>query len=249
MHTTNWNKKLTDPATYKSSWDWTVSNSEYHFDNERQDKEGEWFKILGRFPNPESWQQEMQTIIDESKAISWETRKYFGDYDDVSPMLEQEEYDIIQGHGDPKLELSNMLDDFSNLPVLKSMCDYFALTESTDLSEGLKKKYRSHVQHTGQMFNRHIDKLWDWKPSDPEQICRISIFLTDWEPGQFYQYGTYTYTNWKAGDCHTFDWANVPHATANASNTLRTTLLLTGLKTDRTREIIESGNASNIFIV
>lgn len=247
MHDTNWNKKLTNPDDYNSSWEWTVANSEYHFDNTRYDKEGEWYKILGRFSDPSVWHDEMSALIKDSSPINWETRKYFGDSEEVSPMIIQEEYDIIKGGGDPKLEITNMLDDFESLPVLESMCEYFGLEDAPSLRSGLKKKYRAHVQLTGQMFNRHIDKLWEWCPDDPERVCRISIFLQDWEPGQFYMYGTKVLTHWRAGEAHIFDWANVPHATANCSSTPRALLLITGLKSDRTREIIKNGSVDNVF--
>lgn len=247
MYQTNWNKTLTNPDDYDSSWDWTVANSEYHFDNTVHDEEGTWYKELGRFPNPELWQEEMATVIKRSAPINWETRKYFGDSFEVSPMLSKEEYDIAKAGGNPKLEITNMLDEFDDLPVLKSMCDYFGIEDAPNLKKGLKKKYRSHAQFTGQMFNKHIDKLWEWCPEDPERIVRIAIFLQDWVPGQFYMYGTKVLTHWRAGEAHIFDWANVPHATANCSSDPRVSLLLTGLKSDRTRAIIEQGTKDTIF--
>jgi len=39
----------------------------------------------------------------------------------------------------------------------------------------------------------------------------------------------------------------VPHATANASNTPRATLQVTGLKTDRTREILKNASKDRVF--
>jgi hypothetical protein len=120
------------------------------------------------------------------------------------------------------------------------MADYFGL-------EGAGTKKRAHVQLTGQMFNLHIDKLWDRCPEDPERVARITIMLDDWQPGQFYMYGNYVYSHWQAGEAHIFDWANVPHATANASNHPRPTIQITGLKTDRTRAIIENGSRDTIF--
>ena len=50
-----------------------------------------------------------------------------------------------------------------------------------------------------------------------------------------------------AGEAHIFDWANVPHATANASNMVRPAVQLTGLKSDKTREIIANGSKDTIF--
>ena len=95
--------------------------------------------------------------------------------------------------------------------------------------------------------NLHIDKLWDRCPEDPERVARITIMLDDWQPGQFYMYGNYVYKNWKAGDVHIFDWANVPHATANASNIMRPNLQITGLATDRTRLLLSQMNKDTII--
>ena len=241
-HQTNWNKTLTDPSAYTSNWDWTVDNSEYHFDDRIQDKPGDWFEVLGQFDG--DWQAERDALVSRTSPVNWETRKFYGESEDKSPMLEQEEYDIAQGGGDPKgLMLTNMNDDWNDFPTLYKIMDYFGL-EVGGVS-GAKK--RAHVQLTGQMFNRHIDKLWDRCPEDPERVARITVMLDDWLPGQFYMYGNCIYSHWRAGEAHIFDWPNVPHATANASNTPRATLQVTGLKTDRTREILKNASKDRVF--
>ena len=243
-HQTNWNKELLDPKEFKSNWDWTVAHSEYHFDDTVVDQEGDWFKILGKFNNPQSWKSDRDRLVaDATKSINWETRKFFGDREDESPMLTQEEYDIAQGGGDPKkLMLTNMIDELENYPTLLAMKEYFGVLGEVD-----EFKVRSHVQLTGQMFNLHIDKLWDRCLDDPEKVCRITFFLDDWTPGQFYMYGNHVYERWVAGEAHIFDWANVPHATANASNMVRPAVQITGLKSDKTREIIANGSKDTIF--
>ena len=60
-------------------------------------------------------------------------------------------------------------------------------------------------------------------------------------------YGNFVYERWKAGEAHIFDWANVPHATANASNFPRPTIQITGLKSEKTREIIANGSRDTIW--
>jgi hypothetical protein len=60
-------------------------------------------------------------------------------------------------------------------------------------------------------------------------------------------YGNHIYERWKAGEAHIFDWPNVPHATCNASSHPRPTLQVTGLKTDRTREILSTASPNTIF--
>ena len=239
---TNWNKNLDDVSAYQSSWDWTVAHSEYHFDKNIADKPGEWYDIIGRFEG--DWKEESDRLVERSKPINWQTRKYFGDTDKESPMLVQEEYDIAKGGGKPKdLLLTNIVDDWEEFPTLYKMMDFFGMEVGTN---GAKK--RAHVQLTGQMFNRHIDKLWDRCPEDPERVARITIMLEDWQPGQFYMYGTHVYSHWKAGEAHIFDWPNVPHATSNASSHPRPVLQITGLKTDRTREILANGSKDTILL-
>tara|TARA_B110000971_G_C20017728_1_gene504780 strand:- start:1124 stop:1864 length:741 start_codon:yes stop_codon:yes gene_type:complete len=241
-HNTNWNKPLADPSKYNSNWDWTVDHSEYHFNDSIQDQPGDWFDVLGVFQG--NWTAEREALVSATKPVNWATRKFYGESEKISPMIDQEEYDIEQGGGDPEtLMLTNMNDDWDNFPTLYSMMDYFGLKVSN--VNGAKK--RAHVQLTGQMFNLHIDKLWDRCSKDPEQVARITIMLDDWKPGQFYMYGNYIYSHWKAGEAHIFDWPNVPHCTANASNTPRAVLQVTGLKTDRTREILKNASKDRVF--
>ena len=58
-------------------------------------------------------------------------------------------------------------------------------------------------------------------------------------PGQFLIYGNQIFDRWQSGHIHYFDWQNLPHATANASLHPRPMLVLTGVMTDRTRELIK----------
>jgi hypothetical protein len=211
---------------YSSSWQWCVDHSRYHFDNFKTDQPGEWFQVLGRFEG--NWTDEV--VQAQGKPITWATRKFYGNDDDtVSPMLAQEENDLRTTGAPVNLELTDAVFDISAYPTLTCMSEYFGIEDA---------KIRMHYQQPGQMFNLHIDKLQERCPDDPERVIRITIMLADWEPGQFYSYGNYTYSHWRAGDAHVFDWANVPHATANASRSMRPVLQVTGLKTDRTRALL-----------
>ena len=225
-----------------SNWEWTKRRSTYHFDDNIVDQEGDWFQVLGCFDNPKLWKEERDCLVEQStKPITWETRKFYGNKEDVSPMLEQEEYDIEQGGGNPKtLMLTNMSENLDDYPTIKRMIDYFGVVGNED-----EYKVRCHAQTTGQMFNYHIDKLWD--RGDPDKVCRITFFLEDWKPGQFYMYGNYVYDRWCAGEAHIFDWPNVPHATANASNYVRTAIQITGLKSEKTEDVIKNGRRDQRF--
>ena len=228
--------ELKNPDNYNSSWDWCVEHSNYHFDNSRHDQEGEWYTRLGKFQG--NWAGEIQDLKEKTKPITWATRKFYGDNDDtVSPMLPQEENDLRDTGAPVELELTDMSDNLDQYPTLLDMSNYFGLEDY---------KRRVHCQRPGQMFNLHIDKLWDRCPDDPGRVVRITIMLEDWQPGQFYLYGTGLYSQWRAGEIHIFDWPNVPHATANASRFPRSVLQITGLATDRTRDIIKNSNIDTV---
>lgn len=225
----------TNPTDYSSSWDWCVDHSAYHFDNTRVDVPGEWFTLLGRFEG--HWDAEVKQA--QGKPITWATRKFYSNDDDtVSPMLEQEENDLRTTGAPVDLQLTDAVFDISAFPTLTQMSEYFGIEDA---------KIRMHYQQPGQMFNLHIDKLQERCPADPERVIRLSIMLADWEPGQFYSFGTCNYSNWKAGDIHIFDWSNVPHATANASRSMRPVLQVTGLKTDKTRAMLAAATADTIY--
>jgi hypothetical protein len=231
---------------YKSSWEWAKAHSNYHFDNTRTEFVGDWFDILGYFQGAD-WSEETARLIKNTHPVNWGTRKFLNGGTYKSPMLPEEKYDIEQGGGNPEeLELTDVSDDMHEYPIISKMIDYLGIAPNDNPD---KRYARAHVQKTGQMFNRHIDKLWDRHPEDPEQIVRLTIMLQDWEPGQFYTYGNIIYSHWRAGEVHSFDWMNVPHATANASNHPRPAVQITGLKTDRTRELLTNADKNNIFTI
>lgn len=217
---------MKNQTNYDSSWQWCVDHSRYHFDDTRKDQSGEWFQVLGRFVG--DWADEVAQA--QGKPITWATRKFYGNDDDtVSPMLAQEENDLRTTGAPVDLELTDAVFDISAYPTLTRMSEYFGIEDA---------KIRMHYQQPGQMFNLHIDKLQERCPDDPERVIRMTIMLDDWKPGQFYLFGTHTYSHWQAGDVHIFDWANVPHATANASRYMRPTLQVTGLKTEKTQQML-----------
>ena len=57
----------------KSSWEDTVSQSRYHFDSKRQDPRWDTVIGLGQL-DPDQWRDDLDTIIDNSKPATWETR-------------------------------------------------------------------------------------------------------------------------------------------------------------------------------
>ena len=205
-----------------SSWDETKANSSYHFDTTKVDARWDTIIGLGKFKNV--WADEIDNIVEDSHAVNWATRGYKGmGIEAPAEEVEKEEYDLIRAGYDPKLTVSHL--NWAIPTCLLAISNKFALEQPMN---------RIHVQMPGEMWNLHIDKLQKWCPDDPSRIMRIFIQLTEWEPGQFWEYGNFHYNRWSAGDCTTFDWQNTPHSTANAGQHPRVTLQITGNKTPST---------------
>lgn len=216
----------------KSSWDLTRSQSTYHFDSQRLDQAHEVFTQLGNIPV--TWAEDLPAIIENSRPATWETRGYKGE--GVPPPREDliaEEYDIERAGADPKMIISNI--GWQIPRSLKQISAQFALDDCME---------RLHVQWPGQVWNLHIDKLQKWCPENPSRVMRIFIQLTDWRPGQFWEYGNYHWRQWQAGSVTTFDWANMPHCTANAGHHPRATFQLTGIKTAQTEKFLQKLDSS-----
>jgi len=128
---------------------------------------------------------------------------------------------------DPKVTITNLA--WKLPPALQRMSDSFGLKDCME---------RIHVQMPGQVWHLHIDKLYKWFPEHPERVKRYFIQLTDWQPGQFWEFGNYHHNRWSAGEVWTFDWENCPHSTANAGFYPRVTLQITGIVTDQTTDFL-----------
>ena len=213
---------------FKSSWDFTKSKSTYHFDSTKQDRFEDVIVHLGHIKT--TWALDLEDIVANAKPATWETRGYKGE--GVLPPREDlvaEEYDLERVGVDPKITITHL--NWSMPESLKKISAGFGLADCME---------RIHVQRPGEVWNLHMDKLQKWCPEDPTQVGRYFVQLTDWQPGQFWEYGNHHWNQWRAGDVSTFDWSNMPHSTANAGHHPRVTLQLTGVVTDQTRRFLAS---------
>ena len=217
---------MNEAAHKSSSWDKLVEKSAYHFDNSKMDPR--WDTVIGLGKFAPCWDEEVKQIIANSKPANWETRGFKGEGAMVpKPELKEEEYDLERVGIDPKVAITNLA--WKLPPVLQKISDLFGLQDCME---------RIHVQMPGQVWHLHIDKLYKWLPENPEKVSRYFIQLTDWQPGQFWEYGNFHHNKWKAGDVTTFDWVNLPHSTANAGFHPRVTLQLTGIRTEQTEKFL-----------
>ena len=209
-----------------SDWAITRQRSQYHFDNTKMDPKWDTVLHLGNIQS--NWLTELQSVIENSKPVTWRTR---GKENDplARPDLDydREEYDLERiGMGKDYI-VTNLSYDLP--PLFQNIADQFGLENSMA---------RIHIQKPGQVWNLHLDKLEKWMPADPTQVVRYFVQLTDWQQGHFWSYGNYMWSAWQAGDVSTFDWLNVPHSTANAGHVPRATLQITGIKTERTTQFL-----------
>jgi hypothetical protein len=203
----------------KSNWELLRQRSQYHFDTAVIDPR--WDTIISVGHIQPCWQQELEQVLASAHSVTWRTRGRDNDpLKRNAQEYDQEDYDLEQqGYGRDHI----VTDLEYRVPMtLQNIADQFALDQVM---------VRVHVQRPGQVWNLHLDKLEKWMPSDPTRVVRYFIQLTDWQPGHFWSYGNYVYQGWHAGDVTTFDWLNVPHATANAGHVPRATLQITGIET------------------
>ena len=212
-----------------SNWDTLKAKSDYHFDPMVQDRQSDMITYLGHVIPDNEWRQAVTDIIAGARPATWATRGYKGPNGIAPPAdIAAEEYDLVRAGMSKDLPITHL--NWTIPPCLKRLSDRFGLSDCME---------RIHVQMPGEMWSLHIDKLNKWNPDDPNSVIRIFIALTDWQPGQFWQYGNYNYSQWQAGEITTFDWKNIPHCTANAGFHPRVTFQLTGVRTAKTQEMLD----------
>jgi hypothetical protein len=229
-----------------SRWDYTKNRSSWHFDNLRP-------PVLGR----DSYTPVCRFAADFNEAIaqcapravvsSWSTRnqeKVEGELYSATA----EEQDLIQAGADPKQEIfaRAMAQD---VPVFQRISDWLGVEEPM---------ITFHYQTTGQMLHTHIDNFAarkerknSFRETDfdqhPDLIRRFAIMLSDWQLGQIFQIGNANWTQWRAGDCITWEWQDMPHSTANMGWHPRPMLQITGLVTKRTQQQLYQAS-SNLVV-
>lgn len=229
-----------DAESYASNWDYIKKNlSNYHYDKWKTEEEGEWWHKLGTFKFTPEMISVINDLEEKSKKIGWfDVTSTFhpGFPGGKSPLLEQEDYDRIK---------SGIQGEYTQVVPETEIIKTELQKLGTHWKLG-RLRTRVHVQFPGQMFAMHVDKLWHRFPNDPKKIIRLVINLSDYEPGQLMIYGNSVFTQWRQGDVHCFDTLNVPHATANLSTKPRPIMIVTGVRTEETDELLMASNKNTI---
>lgn len=231
-----------DATGYESNWDYIKNTfSNYHFDKWKFDEEGDWFDVLGRFELDPNMENILTNMEEESKKMGWNDLTTMAVHPGFpggqSPLHNLEEHDR---------RASGITGEFTQIVPEAEMCEIPEIQGLATYWKLKRLRTRIHVQMPGQTFIQHIDKLWHRNPADPTKVLRIMVALRDYEPGQIITYGNAVYSRWRAGDISTFDTLNVPHASVNLSRAPRPFLVITGVRTEETDEILARSNEGTI---
>lgn len=220
-----------------SRWEGTKASSKWHFDPARKPEPGlDSFTYLGRFDA--DFAEVIARFIPQTQDSSWSTRnkeKIAGELYTASA----EEADLIRAGADPKMQIFSRV-AAEDEPLFQAIAAALGVDDP---------QIKFHNQKTGQMLVYHIDNFAaraerenSFRVTDldrhPEQIRRFAIMLADWQPGQIWQIGNATWTQWRAGDCITWEWQDMPHATCNMGWWDRPLCQITGYVTDKTRALL-----------
>jgi len=240
VETENWND---------SRWEFTKSRSRWHFDTKRIALAGiDSYTHVCRFDT--DFSDAISQCMPRTKASSWGTRNNFNkDIADAGLYsASAEEQDLIRAGANPHAEVFNRT-AAEDIDIFQKISDYLGMRDSM---------IKFHNQSTGQMLHTHIDNFAARPERDnsfkvteidrnPDIMRRFAVMLADWELGQIFQLGNANFTGWRAGDCITWEWQDIPHSTANMGWWNRPMLQITGYVTDRTHDVL--GGASKNLVV
>lgn len=241
-----------------SRWETTKNNSTWHFDPSKLPVPGpDSYTFVGNFAADYS-----QVIADCGPRVTGDNWSNYvirpSVIKDNTPasLISPEQADLIRAGADKDVETYSRA-DAAEQPILQAIAKTLGM-------EMNMIKY--HNQRTGQYAVTHIDDFfpptlsrWRWlqrncgvEPTDADRdivVRRFAVMLADWQMGQVFQVGNATWSNWRAGDCITWDWYNLPHATANIGWWDRPMLQLTGAETDLTRSIVAAAEVGKYLHV
>jgi len=221
---------------------------DYHFNKWTKDKEGEFFKIIGRFDC--NFLKEITFVRRErlkTKRFNEQPYTYANNkastVDGVYHALE--DADNYAGQPDAEMFDAYRFNDDYKFPTFRRVAEWFELNKKKE------QTWKFHDQKPNQQLMYHIDNL----PGEPrpsrinspdfkyaKDKVRFLVFLQHWEPGQIVQFGNYVHTQWKKGEVVTWEWSTLPHATWNGSWIKRPALQITGTATANTWKKIKQGS-------
>lgn len=227
-----------------SRWDFMRTQSKWHFDTMRPAEPG-----LDSYTNVCRFVADWTDAITECKPLTRPST--WGDRNNWNPKIAEEglysataeEQDLIRAGADPKMQIYERA-KADEVEIFQKVSDWLGMEKSM---------IKFHNQRTGQILVEHIDNFAAREErensfkvvnidKDPEIMRRFAIMLDDWKLGQVFQLGNANFHQWRKGDCITWEWKDIPHATCNMGWWDRPMLQITGYVTDRTREVLKNAS-------
>ena len=217
----------------KNRWEVTVEQSNYDFNPFRESDHGNSFRTVGNIY--QDWKEEIKVANANQYDFYWPSP--------VAPEGDSFNYDyeelLCKDWGIPlDYVVYRQWITTEETPILHSIAEQIGLANA---------QTNVQTQHTGMMLHLHIDSLTGLRKERKDQTSsratddewgRVFVMLDDWCPGHIIQFGNTYVPPWRAGDIIWFDWANIPHSTANTGPWPRNILKITGKQTDKYRALI-----------
>jgi hypothetical protein len=224
-----------------SRWEFTKNRSRWHFDTTRAPEPGtDSYTHVCRFRA--DFSNAIAQCMPRAKVSSWGTRNNFNK--DIADQglysASAEEQDLIRAGADPSAAVFNRT-AAEDIDLFQKISECLGMDDSM---------IKFHNQTTGQMLHTHIDNFAarperenSFKVTamdeNPQIMRRFAVMLSDWQLGQIFQLGNANFTGWRAGDCITWEWQDMPHSTANMGWWDRPMLQITGYVTDKTEWLMD----------
>lgn len=232
-------------------WAETIKKSNWHFDMMKPAQPGhDSFTNVCRFVH--NFKPAIDLCKPKAQASTWETRNH------MDPKIAKEglyswnaeQKDLINAGANPHMEVFARA-EAKDVEVFVKIAEWLGIEEPA---------IKFHNQTTGQMLVEHIDNFAgrkerenSFKETDfdknPQLIRRFAIMLDDWKLGQVFQLGNANFHQWRAGDCITWEWQDMPHATCNMGWWDRPMLQITGYTTERTNFVLNNADKNLEVIV
>lgn len=222
-------------------WEYSKKLSNYHFDPTVNEDDCPPYKIIGRI--------EGDLIGEYQKQLYKHALQPNGFLNRLAVQSSINDVPYTQTYDEAELEYLGLSPDhvfFHNLKTNDNETVSKILTSFKFKHGGAS----FHVQRPGEIFPYHIDEIPAIKNNNPNSkldqnpkwAARFEIQVFDWQPGHVWSIGNTYWKQWRAGDILWHDWRHTPHGTCNLGRSDRVTLQLTGICTQETIDIIQSGN-------
>ena len=218
---------------YNSNWpEVSRGQSTWHFDNSRAPEPGlDSYTLVGKVQFPDNWQQDID--LGSITTAAWKRLIAATSDQELQQKLTQNLEEVGQSPDHGMFDTVNI----SQSSVAEKLAQALGLENSIT---------RLHIQRPGQLLNIHIDDLAEIN-QNPAEIRRFIVAVSDWFPGQVFQFGNAVWSQWRAGDCVTWSWKDIPHGSANFGWQDRAMIQITGYTTSLTQHLVDQANSEQLI--